>query len=389
MTLRTSAPAAASDDPRVMTVVLPTRGSEPGGRVARARRDLGLWLRHSQTARGVGFLLLGLAACLFGVWKPYTVPPSAYAPAVLLAALYLRPSWMTSVAVTFTIELVVLTLATTLRLPWTWSSYGALVANVLVIVMAFAANVSRSRVGVEGHGGESMFVDLRDRLKAFGELPELPAGWHAESAVESAYGQSFSGDFVVATNARDGQQLEVTVVDVSGKGVQAGTRSLLLSGALGGLLGETRPDRFLGAANSYLVGQHWDEGFATAVHVSVDLATGRYDVGTAGHPSAVQFHCGSGRWTELDETSGPVLGVLEAAVYHRTQGSLQRGDALLLYTDGVIETRDRDLSAGVDRMLGTAERLLTKGFRGGASRLCAAAGAGESDDRAVVMIWRD
>jgi len=370
MTIRTPAPAAVEPlrpgDPAETTVVLPTRGVQDQGRVTRALHDLGLWLRHSQTARGLGFHVLGLAACLFGVWQPYTVPPSAYAPAVILAALYLRPSWMAVVAVAFAIELNVLTFSTTIKLGWTPSSVGALVANVLVIVMAYAANVSRSRVGVEGHGGESMFVDLRDRLKAFGELPALPAGWHAESAVESAYGQSFSGDFVVATLGRDGKHLEITVVDVSGKGVQAGTRSLLLSGALGGLLGETRPDRFLGAANSYLVAQQWDEGFATAVHVSIDLTTGLYDVGTAGHPSAVQFHRGSGRWSELE-----------------------RGDALVLYTDGVIETRDRDLSAGVDRMLGTAERLVTKGFKGGASRICAAAGAGESDDRAVVMIWRD
>ncbi len=386
MTLRLPAPTAT--DPTT-TVVLPTRGSEDPGRLTRARRELVRFLRQSQRARGVGFLVLGLAACVFGVWRPYTVAPSAYAPAVLLAALYLRPWWMLSVAVTFGVELALLTFATTSSRGSTPSSWGALVANLLVIVMAYAANVSRSRVGVEGHGGESMFVDLRDRLKAFGELPDLPAGWHAESAVESAYGQSFSGDFVVATKGREGRELEITVVDVSGKGVQAGTRSLLLSGALGGLLGETRPDRFLGAANSYLVAQEWDEGFATAVHLSVDLSTGRYNVGTAGHPSAVQFHRGSGRWTVLDKTSGPALGVLEGAEYHRTQGVLGRGDALVLYTDGVIETRDRDLSAGVDRMLGTAERLVTKGFVGGAARLCAAAGAGESDDRAVVMIWRD
>ena len=34
-----------------------------------------------------------------------------------------------------------------------------------------------------------------------------------------------------------GHRLEIALVDVSGKGTRAGTRSLLLSGALGGLLG--------------------------------------------------------------------------------------------------------------------------------------------------------
>ena len=79
---------------------------------------------------------------------------------------------------------------------------------------------------------------------------------------------------------------------------------------------------------------------------------------------------------------------MEGGDYPRQIGRLDRGDALLLYTDGVIETRTRDLHVGIDRMLGEAERLVSRGFAGGAARICAAALAGETDDRAVVLIWR-
>ena len=75
-----------------------------------------------------------------------------------------------------------------------------------------------------------MLVDLRDRLRTQGELPPLPEGWGAELAVLSAYGDSFSGDFLVTS--KTGPVLELVLVDVSGKGIAAGTRSLLLSGAL-------------------------------------------------------------------------------------------------------------------------------------------------------------
>ena len=354
------------------------------------------WLeRVARSARGRGmfFVVLGVVLAFVMITKRGAVPLSVYAPVVVVAALYLRPRWMALVAATFAIEAVVYAVGVTLeprpRVNGPFPTWVAVVAVIAVIVLSYVASTSRSRIGVEGHRGESMFVDLRDRLRAFGVLPELPTGWHAESAVESAYGQSFSGDFVVATRARHGQLLEIALVDVSGKGVQAGTRSLLLSGALGGLLGETQPERFLGAANSYLVRQEWDEGFATAVHVSIDLADGSYTVGTAGHPAAVQFHSGSGRWAMFDQTAGPVLGVIEKATFERNRGTLQRGDALILYTDGVIETRHRDLTVGVDRMLGIAERLVSRGFHGGAARLCASAKAGETDDRAVVMVWRD
>jgi len=70
-----------------------------------------------------------------------------------------------------------------------------------------------------------------------------------------AGGSSFGGDFVVSES--DGKTLEVALVDVSGKGVDAGTRALMLSGAFGGLLGSVQPDRFLPACNLYLQRQRW------------------------------------------------------------------------------------------------------------------------------------
>ncbi len=63
-----------------------------------------------------------------------------------------------------------------------------------------------------------MLVDMRDRLRAQGELPTLPPSWGAEVALESAYGDGFAGDFVVASRSTDGRMLEVALVDVSGQG---------------------------------------------------------------------------------------------------------------------------------------------------------------------------
>jgi len=337
-------------------------------------------------------LLIALGLVMFWIgWGWPRLPFSVYAPFVVVGGLYLTPVAFLIVGGTFIAEMAALTLkaAQTPDSANQLPQIIALVALTTVIIIMSATSRSRARLGVQGSRGESMFVDLRDRLRAFGELPELPGGWHAETAVESAYGQSFSGDFVVATRSPDGRWFEVVLVDVSGKGVQAGTRSLLLSGALGGLLGEQEPNRFLTAANNYLLRQNWDEGFATAVHVSIDLATGDYTIGSAGHPPAVQFNNGSGRWEVLGEAAGPLLGVIDDATYIRSYRRLGRGDALVLYTDGVVESRFRDLTVGVDRMLGAAERLVRGGFAGGAKRLCASARAGETDDRAVVMIWRD
>ncbi len=242
----------------------------------------------------------------------------------------------------------------------------------------------RSRLGVGGLEGEQMFVDLRDRILRQGGIPALPDDWYVTAELRSAGGTPFAGDFVVA--ARVGDRLEVAVVDVSGKGQGAGTRALLLSGALGGLLGALPPSEFLAEANTFLLRQDWEEGFATAIHLSLDLTTGHYDVRSAGHPPAALRHAGSGRW-EVIEAEGPLLGLIPDVCYAATSGEIRSGDALLLYTDGMVETRTRDISLGIDKMLGQAERLLRGDFEGGAARLVEAIGS-RNDDRALLLVHR-
>jgi hypothetical protein len=242
----------------------------------------------------------------------------------------------------------------------------------------------RSRLGVAGIQGETMFVDLRDRILRQGGIPSLPEGWYAAAELRSAGGTPFAGDFVVASRV-DGR-LEVAVVDVSGKGQGAGTRALLLSGAIGGLLSALPPSEFLAGANRFLLQQDWDEGFATAIHLSLHLETGHYDLRSAGHPPAALRHAGSGRW-EVIETEGPILGLVEDATYEAVSGQMRHGDALLLYTDGMVETRTRDIGLGIDRMLGQAERLLRGHFEGGAARLIDSLGS-RNDDRALLLVHR-
>jgi hypothetical protein len=258
------------------------------------------------------------------------------------------------------------------------------VAFVAVIVLWQARN--RERLGVASTRGESMLIDLRDRLATQSRLPDLPQDWHAEAVMRSAGGASFAGDFIVAAKTQQGGRLEVLVVDVSGKGVDAGTRAFQLSGAFGGLLGSLPPARFLPAANEYLLRQEWGEGFATAVHVAVELASGDFELRAAGHPPPVQLHAGSGRWS-VHWTEGPILGVLDEADYAVHRGHLYPGDVLLMYTDGLVETPTRDISYGIDKLIGEADRLVKDGFTDGASRLVSSIDS-ESDDRALLLLHR-
>lgn len=263
---------------------------------------------------------------------------------------------------------------------------AALAVMLAVAVLVIVLSLRRGQIGIGPLRGQSMLVDLRDRILAQGEIPTLPSTWLVESALSSAGGSPFAGDFVVATTRDRGRRLELVVVDVSGKGEAAGTRALQLSGAMGGLVGALPPDRFLLAANDYLLQRAWEEGFATAVHVSVDLFSGDFELRGAGHPPAVQRHAGSGRW-QLLRTEGPVLGIVDDVEYDCYSGRLGPGDSLLLYTDGMVELPRRDIDLGIDHMMGAAESLLRRSWDGLAHRLVAAVGSPD-DDRALLLVHR-
>jgi hypothetical protein len=264
---------------------------------------------------------------------------------------------------------------------------GSYLVVALVSAIAVKQSIDRQRLGLSAGRGEAMLIELRDRLRLQGELPALPRGWHAEVEQQSAGGASFGGDFLLSGLTDGGRSLELVLVDVSGKGLEAGTRALTLSGALGGLLGAVSAERFFAAANEYLIRQDWDEGFATALHLTIELSSGKYRITNAGHLPAVHYSGGAGTW-EVVEPTGTVLGLLSEGEFGSADGELGPYDALLLYTDGVVEAPGRDLALGIDRLLGAAERLIPNGFEGGARRLLDDASPNASDDRALVLLWR-
>ncbi|MFI7586904.1 PP2C family protein-serine/threonine phosphatase [Spongisporangium articulatum] len=262
---------------------------------------------------------------------------------------------------------------------------------VMIGALVLSCARQRERRGVaEKIGGvdeaDTVLIDLRDRLRARTAIPPLPRDWHLDVELRQAGGDRFGGDFVLAATPEPGR-LDVVVVDVSGKGRTAGGRALLLAGAFAALLDSVPQDRFLPMANQHVLRHGDDDGFATAVHFSLDLLTGIFVISAAGHPPAAQHHAGSGRWTLLEPQQGLPLGILPDAAYPVTAGHLAPGDALMLYTDGLVEAEGVDVSRGIDRLLGAAEAVLLRGDAGSAQRLVDAIG-GTGDDRGLVLLHR-
>jgi hypothetical protein len=369
-------------------VIAPQSGRLVGGSARRAlHRRWDHVVRRLREWGLVPALLLGAASVLIGLAQyglSAVVPLTTLVIPLVVGNLVLGPRSLPWLAV-FVLGVLVAVVTATPKL-LDGRRIGGVVVILVIGLIILGSSFRRTSLGVAGARGETMLVDLRDRIHRQARMPGLPDGWYAESEMRSAGASPFAGDFIVGSLSGDGRSLQVAVVDVSGKGEQAGSRSLLLSGAFGGLLGALRPDGFLPAANDYLLRQDWSEGFATAVHLAIDLVTGDFELRSAGHPPGVQLCAGTGRWA-VHEAEGPVLGLMPDADFTVVAGTVHRGDALLLFTDGLVETPQRDVSLGIDKLVGQAEQLLMTGFEGAARRLIDRVES-LTDDRALLLLHR-
>ena len=80
--------------------------------------------------------------------------------------------------------------------------------------------------------------------------------------------------------------------------------------------------------------------FVTAWIGTVDLATGVVTYVNAGHNPPVRLRAADGSAAYLRSRPGLVLGAMPGAKYRAETISLEPGDAIYLYTDGVTEQAD-------------------------------------------------
>ena len=85
------------------------------------------------------------------------------------------------------------------------------------------------------------------------------------------------------------------------------------------------------------------------IYLAVDAATGSVAVGCAGHPAPLLV-APDGSVEQL-HVGGLALGVDPGQTYEETSATVERGGALVVYTDGVIEARRDGEFYGVERLI--------------------------------------
>jgi len=109
--------------------------------------------------------------------------------------------------------------------------------------------------------------------------------------------------------------------------------------------------------NNYMAAnQNESMMFATVFVAVVNKLTGVAEYICAGHESPVLI--GDGSVQSLDQVSGPAIGLFEGASYQPSRLQLNRGDALVIYSDGLVDARSPDdVGWGHERLLEVLPRL--------------------------------
>lgn len=153
-----------------------------------------------------------------------------------------------------------------------------------------------------------------------------------------------------------------------------------------------RPADVLGRLNEALLRQNAVDRFLTAVLARIDPQPDRVDVELAsgGHPPALVLRDADESVTVLDQATGTLLGMLPGVDLRDVRVTLAPGDALVLYTDGVVEARNRAREQfGQDRLVRLLSSCAGRSAAGIARRIEVAALAHSpelSDDMAVVVV---
>ena len=177
-------------------------------------------------------------------------------------------------------------------------------------------------------------------------LPEL-ADVELDVAEETANRRDLvGGDFHDVFRLPDGKVL-VFVGDVAGKGVGAtGLGETVRVAVRATALLTPSPAQILANVHS-LVAEIADQ-FVTALIVLLDPTTGDAVMASAGHPSPV--HISASDCSSIEAHYGTPLGAF-ACDYPEKRFSLQPGDALVLYTDGVVEAHRGTELFGEERLI--------------------------------------
>ena len=171
------------------------------------------------------------------------------------------------------------------------------------------------------------------------ELPEIPGVETAARFRPTGEGNEVGGDFYDVFET-GGRGWTVVMGDVCGKGPDAAAVTALARYTLrAAAMRERLPSRSLAVLNEALLRQRDDRRFCTVAYAYIEKLDhgARAGISSGGHPLPILLRADGS--VEPVGAPGTLLGVVTDPDLDDQAVTLEPGDALVFYTDGVIESR--------------------------------------------------
>jgi len=176
--------------------------------------------------------------------------------------------------------------------------------------------------------------------------------------------KSVSGDYYDYQKI-DQHHCAIAIGDVAGKGISAALLMANVQSAMRAQLrdvqerkGEVCTATMVSQINKHLQANTTTEKYATFFFSVYDERTGELVSTNAGHLPPILLRNGEARRLDVN---GMVVGVFPQAQYDSSRITLEKGDLLLLYTDGITEPENEyEEMFGEERLIETVQRVAAK-----------------------------
>jgi PAS domain S-box-containing protein len=223
------------------------------------------------------------------------------------------------------------------------------------------------------------------------ELPEIPGIEAAARFLPTGEGSEVGGDFYdLFESGRRGWT--VVMGDVCGKGADAAAVTALARYTLRtAAMGQSVPSRSLRMLNEALLRQRDDRRFCTVAYAYLEVRDGgaRMGIASGGHPLPLLLHP-DGKVEPIGE-HGTLLGVVDDPRLEDRAVTLSPGDAVIFYTDGVIEGRgDNDVldEDGLARLVSACAGRGADAIAATVEQAALRSQGGPPDDDIAVLVLR-
>ncbi|MDH3253692.1 MAG: SpoIIE family protein phosphatase [Acidobacteriota bacterium] len=262
----------------------------------------------------------------------------------------------------------------------------ASVAALRIRNLALAEEAAtRKKLEEEIHLARQIQIALLPR-----QLPEIPG---FEVLGRNRPSHTVSGDFFEIIERRDGREYILLLADVSGKGVAAALLTASFEALAAGPIEDgLTPPEVCRRVSAALHKRTPPAKYATAWMGALETETGRLSWSNAGQmPPLIVRASGD---VERLEASGVPIGLLPDAEYAGRETTLDPGDTLIAYTDGLTEAEGpAGEEFGLERLVEICRQARGRGLMTLADALerdldLFTNGSALSDDRTLLLAFR-